>query len=140
MVSDDAIDSFIIGNSITGMKLNDNFFCWLFSYDSFGLAEIKNIARLSKKLEICLNLRRISDCKNFTRKRVKFNFIKVNRIGAEWYVISFWVAFALKINLVSALANHLKLANIIIISKSWCVNDFDCETHLRRNIAKAWLN
>lgn len=140
MPSDYTIYSFIICNCVTRMELNNYFLRWLFRNYSFRFTKVKDISGLSEKLKICLNLWRVCNCKNFARKGIKFNFIKINRISTKGNVVSFWVAFALKINLISALTNHFEFTNIVIVSKSWCINNFYPETHFRGNTTEAWLN
>lgn len=62
MVAYQAINSFIVGDSVAGMELNNYFFCSLSCQHTFVFTEIEDIARLSKELKIGLHFRCISYC------------------------------------------------------------------------------
>jgi len=122
------------------MKLYYNLFRWLFGYHTFCLAKTKNVAWLSEKFEISLKLWWVSNSKHFAGESVKFDFLKVDGVGAKWYVESFRIAFALQIYMIATFADHFKLADVIIITKSRSVNHFDPEAHLRWNNTWARLD
>ncbi len=54
MISDQAVDSFIIGNCISGSKFNNYLAIGVSLKSTFGIIEQKDIVGISEKLELSL--------------------------------------------------------------------------------------
>lgn len=65
MVSNKAVDAFVVVHGVSGSELDDYFFVGVSLYGSFGLVEEEDVVGVCEELEIGLELGFIRDGENF---------------------------------------------------------------------------
>lgn len=61
MVSDKAVDSFIVGNGVSGSELDNDFSLWIFCQNSFVITEEEDVVGVGEKLELSLYFRGVDE-------------------------------------------------------------------------------
>jgi len=93
MISDQTINSFIVGNCIFWPKLDHYLLISISLNSTFRIIEQKDVVCICKKLKISIKLWVICNCEYFGTRIIEFDLTEVDRSRIETYSKSMWMSF-----------------------------------------------
>ena len=105
MISNETINSLVIGNCIARSELNYNFFGGVSADCAAHLGEEEDIVGISEKLEVSFSFRVIDNSEDLRACIFQFDLPKIDGVHVEVDIKSFRVALEREGHLVSILAD-----------------------------------
>ena len=117
VVADQAVDSLVVGDGVSGPEVDDYLLRGLLQEHALVLAEPENIPGVSEKLELGLELRLIHDRQRLAGVVVQLDFSEIDGVGAERNIEVLGPPFEVQSDLVATVADHLEMGVVVALHK-----------------------